>query len=102
MRDRVPVLGDAEEVLLRVLDRLRNGKRNLARLPVAEPDAVDLVADDDQRGERETAAALHHLRDAVDLDHALFQLARISNLAQSCSPPSRAPSARALTRPWNR
>jgi hypothetical protein len=52
------VLRDGEEVLLRVLDRLRDGERDLARLAVADADAVDLVADDNERREREPASAL--------------------------------------------
>jgi len=59
------VLRDREHVLLRVLDRLRYGERNLARLPLADADAVDLVADDDERREREAPAALDDLRDAM-------------------------------------
>src|SRR5262249_11110458 len=76
----------------------------LARLAVADADAVDLVADHDQRREREPPAALDHLCDAVDLDDALLELSRILVLAhaQNFSPPSRAPSASALTRPWYR
>src|SRR5205809_5159073 len=77
MRDRRPVLRDGEEVLLRVLDGLRDRQRHLARLAVADADTVDLVADHDERGEREAAAALDDLRDAVDLDHALLELAAL-------------------------
>jgi hypothetical protein len=43
---------------------------------------LDLVADDDQRGEAEAAAALDDLRDAVDLDDALLELAAV---VRSCS-----------------
>src|SRR5581483_1778003 len=56
--DRRAVLRDGEEALLRVLDGLRDRERNLARLAVADADAVDLVADDDERREREPPAAL--------------------------------------------
>ena len=76
VRDRLAVLGHGEEVLLRVLDGLRDRERHLARLPVADADPVDLVPDDDERGEREPPAALHDLGDAVDLDDSLLQLAR--------------------------
>jgi hypothetical protein len=69
------VLRDREEVLLRVLDGLRDREGHLARLAVADADAVDLVPDDDERGEREAPAALDDLRDAVDLDDALLELA---------------------------
>ena len=113
MRDRRPVLGHGEEVLLRVLDSLGNRERHLACLPVADADAVDLVSDHDESREREAPTALDDLRDAVDLDDTLLQFARllardhlaldrreIRSRAQSFSPPSRAASASALTRPW--
>ena len=45
-------------------DRLRH----LARLAGAVADAALLVADDDESGEGEPPAALHHLGDAVDGD----------------------------------
>ena len=80
MRDRLAVLRDGEQVLLRVLDGLRDRKRHLARLPVADADAIDLVADHDQRREREPPAALDDLGDAVDLDDALLQLSRLCDL----------------------
>jgi hypothetical protein len=74
------------------------------RLAVADADPVDLVADDDERREREPPAALDDLGDAVDLDHALLELAGLLVLHchQKLNPPSRAPSASALTRPWYR
>ena len=104
VRDRRAVLGDREHVLLRVLDGLRDGERNLARLAVTDADAIDLVADDDERREREPPAALDDLGDAVDLDHALLELACICviDTHQNVRPPSRAPSASDLTRPWYR
>src|SRR5439155_24046176 len=98
-------LRHGEEVLLRVVDALRDRERNRARLPVAHPDAVDLVADHDERREGEAPAALDHLGDAVDLDHAFLQLPRFAAILQcpqNSRPPSRAPSASALTRPWYR
>src|SRR5205823_8392429 len=94
---------------------LRDRERHLACLAVANADAVDLVADHDQRGERKAPAALDDLGNAVDLDHALLELAALLALdhlpldrselgpgAQNFSPPSRAASASALTRPWKR
>src|SRR5712691_8013567 len=115
MRDRRAVLRHGEEILLCVLNRLRDRERHLARLAVADADAVDLVADDDERREGEPSAALDHLRHTVDLDHALLELAGLFALdhraldsrelrssAQNFSPPSRAASASALTRPWYR
>src|SRR5947207_12632389 len=102
MGDRRPVLRNGEEVLLCIVDGLRDGERNLARLPVADADAVDLVADHDERGEREPPTALDHLGDAVDLDDALLELSALGDLDchQNFRPPSRAPSASAFTRPW--
>src|SRR5829696_5530948 len=63
VRDRLAVLRDREEVLLRVLDGLG---------------------------------------DAVDLDDTLLELAGLFVVAQNSSPPSRAASASAFTRPWYR
>src|SRR5919198_1656054 len=81
---------------------------SLAGLAVADADAVDLVADHDERREREPPAALDDLGDPVDLDYALLELAFSFALddfalyrcsAQNFSPPSRAASASAFTRP---
>src|SRR5919109_43289 len=100
VRDRRAVLRDREEVLLRVLDGLRDRERHLTRFAVADADPVDLVADHHERGEREPPAALDDFGDAVDLDHALLELASLLVVAQNSSPPSRAASASAFTRPW--
>src|SRR6185437_15424906 len=56
--DRRAVLRHAEEVLLRALDALLDRERDLVRLAVADADHVLLVADDDERREREAPAAL--------------------------------------------
>src|SRR4029079_3496484 len=105
--DRRPVLRDGEQVLLRVVDGLRDRERNLPGLPVADADTVDLVTDHDQRGEGEPPAAFDHLGNAVDLDHPLLELASLLagehftlDTRQNVNPPSRAPSASAFTRPW--
>src|SRR5207244_13185356 len=60
--------------------------------------------------EREAAAALDDLRDTIDLNDALLELAVLAvpvasavslfTRHQNARPPSRAPSARAATRPW--
>src|SRR5919197_1470216 len=91
----------------------RDHAGSLARLAVADPDTIDLVADHHECGEREAASALDDLGDAVDLDDALLELAALLALdhrtldarelrpgAQNVNPPSRAASASALTRPW--
>src|SRR5919108_531934 len=101
MRDRRALLRHGEEVLLRVVDSLRDRERDLARLAVADADAVDLVADHDQGGEREPPSAFDDLGDPVDLDDALLELALSFALdhftfdgggAQNFRPPSRAAS----------
>jgi hypothetical protein len=109
MGDRRAVLRHAEEVLLGLLDALLDRQRHLARLAVPDADDVALVADHDERGEREAPAALDDLRDAVDLDDALLEVEpggahgavdALVALAHTARPPSRTPSAKALTRPW--
>src|SRR5690606_7011443 len=57
-----------DHVALGALGCLADRLRHLSRLAVTEADAPLLVADDDERGEAEAASALHHLRDAIDVD----------------------------------
>src|SRR5690606_6816391 len=71
--------------------------RHLAGLAQADPDPAVAVADDDHRAEAEPPAALVGLRRAADEYHLVFELGLCH---QNSRPPSRAPSARALTRPW--
>src|SRR3989344_2743038 len=54
--------------------RLRNGFGHFARLAMTETGAALAVADDDERGETEALAALHGLRDTVDVDELFDQL----------------------------
>src|SRR5690606_13405865 len=144
VRDRLLDAGDAEEVLLRLLDTLRDGRGDLLGLAVAHADHAIAIAHDDECSEGEATAALHHLRHAVDRDDVLDELALLLAVltvaatapaltattaaataaiagvglllrlalacdglgrlvlfgAHSASPPSRAPSATAATRPW--
>ena len=60
-----------------------------------------LVANHNQGREREAPASLDDLGHAVDLDHALLELAGllVIDCHQKLSPPWRAPSASAFTRP---
>ena len=93
-----------EEILLGILDRLLDRHWHLVRLAVANADLLDLVPDHDQRGEGEAAATLDDLSDAIDLDDALVELSPVcirtdATCHQNSRPPSRAPSASALTRP---
>ena len=65
---------NADHRLLGGRGRLGDGFRHFARLAVTEAGAALAVADHDQRGEAEALAALHGLRDAVDVDELLDQL----------------------------
>src|SRR4029077_8725382 len=92
--------------LLGLLDALLDRRGDLLRLPVTDADTSGSIAHDHERGEREPPAALDDLRHAVDRDHALlvgraFRRAVVSP-HQISKPSSRAPSARARTRPWYR
>ena len=66
---------DADQAALGSVGRLADRFRNFASLAVAEADAALLVADDDERGEAETTAALHDFRDAVDVDQPIDEFA---------------------------
>ena len=93
-----------EEVLLGILDRLLDRHWHLVRLAIANADLLDLISDHDQRGEGEAAATLDDRSDAIDLDDALVELSPVcirtdATCHQNSRPPSRAPSASALTRP---
>jgi hypothetical protein len=55
--------------------RLTDSFRHFTRLAVAETDPALLVADDDQRSETEAASALHHLRDAIDVNELVDEFA---------------------------
>src|SRR5262245_60728234 len=111
----------AQQAALGRIGGLADRFRHLARLAVAEPDPALLVADHHQRCEAEATAALHDLRHAIDVHElvdefavALFPLpiaSRTCHVVNSVSvwarcpdcwklsPPSRAASASALTRP---
>ena len=69
----VPTMRHLDQVLLRVLDALADRLGNLARLAQPNADVAGAVADDDDRAEREAAAALDDFGDAVDLDDTLFE-----------------------------
>src|SRR4051794_4426655 len=73
VRDRRADHRDLDDVLLRVLDALADGLRDVAGLAVAHADVAVAVAHDDDRREREPAATLVDLGDAVDLDDALLE-----------------------------
>jgi hypothetical protein len=58
----------AHQAALGTLGRLADRLRHLASLAVAKADAALLIADDNQRGKAEALAALHNLRDAIDVN----------------------------------
>jgi hypothetical protein len=74
VRDRALGDGHLDHALLRLLDPLADRLRHLVRLAETEADAAVRVADDDQRAEAEAPAALHDLRDAVDVNDLLLEL----------------------------
>ena len=65
---------DADHAALGLLGGLADRLGHFARLARAVAGPALAVADDDDRGEAEPPAALHHLGDAVDADELLDQL----------------------------
>src|SRR6185437_1125498 len=72
---------NANHRALRGFGRLADRFRHFARLAVAVADTALLVADDDEGCEREALAALHHLRDAIDVDKLVDDAAGIALFA---------------------
>src|SRR5947209_13443221 len=58
----------ADHAAPRLLGGLANGFRHLPRLTRTIADPTLAVTDHDQRCEAEAPAALHHLRDTIDVD----------------------------------
>src|SRR4029079_1285090 len=73
VRDRGAHHRDPDQILLCVLDALPDRLGHLAGLAQPDADVTCAVTDDDHRAEAEAPAALDDLRDAVDLDDALFE-----------------------------
>src|SRR6185369_14545629 len=71
VRDRALDARHLEEVLLGLLDALGDRRGHLLGLAVADADGAVAVADHDQRGEAEPAAALDDLGHPVDRDDPL-------------------------------
>ena len=65
----------ADEVARGRFRRLADRFRHFARLAVAEADAAAQIADDDEGREAEALAALHDLRDAIDVNELVGELA---------------------------
>ena len=68
VRDRRAHHRHLEHLAAGLLDALRDRGGHLLGLAVADADPPGAVADDDERGEREPASALHDLGDPVDRD----------------------------------
>jgi hypothetical protein len=70
----------ADHRALRGVSRLADRFRNLARLAVTVADAALLIAGDDESGEAEATATLHHLGDAVHGDELVddFTIATVA------------------------
>ena len=66
---------DLEQVALRAVRALADRFGNFVRLAETGTDVTVLVADDDERREREPTAALDDLGDAIDVDDAVDELA---------------------------
>src|SRR5215218_722715 len=80
VRDRRPRQRHGDQVAARGFDGLPDRLGDLVRLPRCEADLPLPVADGDERVEAEPASALHDLRDAVDRDHVLDQVAAFALL----------------------
>jgi hypothetical protein len=63
--------GNTEEVLLRFLNTLGNSRGNFLGLAVPDADHTVTVTNNDQSGEAETTAALHHLGNTVNGNNVL-------------------------------
>jgi hypothetical protein len=74
---------DAEQVLLRVLAALADGLGDLVGLAQADAHMAVAITHHHQRGERETATALDHLGDAVDVHHPVLEV-EIVRIDRSC------------------
>src|SRR5262249_34867470 len=66
--------GNANQRLLGVVSGLADGFRHFTRLAMAIADPAIAVAHHHQSGETETAAALHHLGDTVDVHQLVDQV----------------------------
>src|SRR5215207_1283970 len=75
VRDRRSRQRHGDQVPARGLDGLANRLGDLVRLPRCEADLPLPIADGDERVEAEPASTLHDLRDTVDRDDVLDQIA---------------------------
>ena len=75
---------DVEQVALGLLGALLDRQRHFLGLAVAETDAAVAVTDHDERGEREAAAAVDDLGDAVDGDDPRLAQATLGRVGTGC------------------
>src|SRR5215218_8699932 len=86
VRDGAGDAGHLVEVLLGLLDTLGDRRGHLLGLAVADAHGAVAVADDHQGGEAEAPTTLDDLRDAVDRDHALDEVALLGRRAAGPPP----------------
>ena len=87
---------DRHHVAARAVHGLADRFRHFVRLARRDADLALPVADGDERVEREAPAALHDLRDAVDRDHVLDEIAAFAAILppRAAAPPPRSPPPR--------
>src|SRR5690606_22685092 len=78
VRDAVADARNAEEVLLRLLDALRDRRGDLAGFAVADTHESGAITHDNECREAEAPTALDDFRDAVDRHDALQELALVA------------------------
>src|SRR5581483_4309241 len=88
--------GDAHHGAARLLGRLADRLRHLARLARAVADAALAVAHHDDGGKAEAAAALHHLGDAIDADKLFDELAVLALTIAPVAALAAAPAGRTI------
>src|SRR4051812_14279534 len=99
VRNRVPRERDWPELATRGVHGLANGFGDFVCLARGKADASRAIADRDERVERKAPAALHDLRDAINGDHVLDEIATLARplVAAALSAASFATAMAALT-----
>ena len=81
----LPTRGTRKKFFFASSTPLRDGGGDLAGLAVADADQTVAVTDDDESGEAEATTTLDDLRDAVDRDDALEELALVVAVAAAAA-----------------
>src|SRR5215207_1899765 len=97
VRDRRSRQRHGDQVAARGLDGLANRLGDLVRLPRCEADLPLPIANGDERVEAEPASALHDLRDTVDRDDVLDQIAPFAILTATTVATTPAAASAAVT-----